>query len=546
MMKFNKAFLALAVSSTLVACGGGSSGIAGVSSPTGGAGAGGGSATCVDTFVETPPELIGGVLQSTISGRACENVELSSGIRYILGANVFIGGGDRMLEAGESVDPVILSILPGADIRGIQGTSIIVTRGSRIEANGLRDNPITFSSLDDNFDGQQEWGGIVVQGFAPQTSPAVGGGLCSSNGATCNVQGEGGDFIGFYGGTNAADNSGTFRYVRIAEGGAPTADPGNEINGLTLQGVGYGTTVEFVQVHNNRDDGIEWFGGTVNAKYLVLTNNDDDDIDFDEGYVGNIQHALVIKDQVATSPVGSNDPRGIEANSDGTGSVSATEASLSNVTIVGGTASGGQDALRLRGGVTVNLYNTVLDNYQDCLRAEDGEAFDTSDPMNITRSVIAPTDVNLTNVLGDCFRNYVSQNDTDVTIGGVEVQAVPTEPSNDGTTFTNSGDVDGDGSPATLEGGSVTGAPSGGITLTASFAAMDPVASLPALVAPTPVGNSGFTFDATDYAGAVDPDLMFDPMNPGALDGTGAGVWWAVWTLPGTVDVSALNANTDN
>ena len=75
------------------------------------------------------------------------------------------------------------------------------------------------------------------------------------------------------------------RYVRIAEGGL-VAGPDNEVNGLTLQGVGHGTTLEYIQVHNNLDDGIEWFGGTVNAKWVVLTNNDDDSLDYDEGYQG--------------------------------------------------------------------------------------------------------------------------------------------------------------------------------------------------------------------------------------------------------------------
>ena len=91
-----------------------------------------------------------------------------------------------------------------------------------------------------------------------------------------------------YGGNNPADDSGIIRYVRIAEGGL-IAGPNNEINGLTLQGVGHGTLIDYVQVHGNQDDGIEWFGGTANVKHAVLTNNDDDDIDFDEGYQGNIR-----------------------------------------------------------------------------------------------------------------------------------------------------------------------------------------------------------------------------------------------------------------
>ena len=98
-----------------------------------------------------------------------------------------------------------------------------------------------------------------------------GTGPCFGTGTVCNVAGEGGTVVGNYGGNDPADNSGMLRYVRIAEGGL-VAGPNNEINGLTLQGVGHGTSIEYIQVHGNLDDGIEWFGGTVNVRYAVLTN----------------------------------------------------------------------------------------------------------------------------------------------------------------------------------------------------------------------------------------------------------------------------------
>ena len=101
-------------------------------------------------------------------------------------------------------------------------------------ADAYANNPITFSSLDDNYDGTGEWGGVIVQGFAPQYGQG-GTGACFADGeAWCNVLGEGGDFVQEYGGSNPADDSGIIRYVRIAEGGL-IAGPNNEINGLTLQ-----------------------------------------------------------------------------------------------------------------------------------------------------------------------------------------------------------------------------------------------------------------------------------------------------------------------
>ncbi len=251
-------------------------------------------------------------------------------------------------------------------VRAFDTGSLIVTRGSKLMAEGTAAQPITFSSLkDDNLDGEGEWGGVIIQGFAPQYGKA-GTGACFGTGTVCNVKGEGGTIVGNYGGNDPADNSGNLRYVRIAEGGL-VAGPNNEINGLTLQGVGYGTKIDYIQVHGNRDDGIEWFGGTVNVTHVVLTNNDDDDIDFDEGYKGNIQFAIARKDPNKSAPTGSNDPRGIEANSSDAEYAPETEAALANILILGSdvnnsttSTAGQQPGMRLRGAVNVTIYNTAV------------------------------------------------------------------------------------------------------------------------------------------------------------------------------------------
>ena len=171
-------------------------------------------------------------------------------------------------------------------------------------------------------------------------------------------------------------DSGIIRYVRIAEGGL-IAGPNNEINGLTLQGVGHGTLIDYVQVHGNQDDGIEWFGGTANVKHAVLTNNDDDDIDFDEGYQGNIQYALIIKNQTPNAtPIGSNDPRGLELNSSDEDYTPETAGVIANVTIVGGDAanSAGEFGMRLRGSVTAAIHNSAVTGYDvTCARIDDSD-----------------------------------------------------------------------------------------------------------------------------------------------------------------------------
>ncbi len=248
----------------------------------------------------------------TISGLIDEDYTLVAGVEWRLDGEVLVGEGNRSVATDADVQAVrdagvTLTIRPGVHVRAFSTGSLLVTRGSKLEAVGSPAAPITFSSLgDDNFDGEGEWGGVVIQGFAPQYGQG-GTGACFGSGTVCNVQGEGGTVVGLYGGNDPADDSGSLRYVRIAEGGL-VAGPNNEINGLTLQGVGYGTRLEYIQVHGNLDDGIEWFGGTANLRYAVLTNNDDDDIDYDEGYRGNMQYVIVRKDPNKPAPTGSNDP----------------------------------------------------------------------------------------------------------------------------------------------------------------------------------------------------------------------------------------------
>ena len=129
------------------------------------------------------------------------------------------------------------------------------------------------------------WGGVIILGEASLNSQPN---VTQIEGIpTSEPRGE-------YGGTNDDDNSGTFRYASIRYGGS-NIGAGNEINGLTMGGVGRGTTIEYVEVFNNEDDGFEWFGGTVNGRYLVSAFNGDDAFDIDEGYRGNNQYVFAIQ-----------------------------------------------------------------------------------------------------------------------------------------------------------------------------------------------------------------------------------------------------------
>ena len=204
---------------------------------------------------------------------------------YILDGRVFV------------TDGVTLTIEPGTVIKGKaraaqDASALVIARGGRINAAGTAAEPIVFTAEADSLNGnlgQNDrglWGGVVILGRA-RTNTASGQGNIEGIPTT--------EPLGIYGGTDDADNSGVFRYVSIRHAGS-LLGPNNELNGLTMGAVGSGTTVEYVEVFANADDGFEWFGGTVNGKYLVSAFNDDDAFDWDEGYRGKLQFLFTIQD----------------------------------------------------------------------------------------------------------------------------------------------------------------------------------------------------------------------------------------------------------
>jgi hypothetical protein len=422
--------------------------------------------------------------QGTVTGTIDSDYTFIEEVQYVLSGVVTVGAGNVEITTQTEYETILangvtLTVEPGSDVKGTADGVLLVTRGSKLIADGYANNPITFSSLDDNYDGMGEWGGVVIQGFAPQYGQG-GTGACFADGESwCNVLGEGGDFVQEYGGSNAGDDSGIIRYVRIAEGGL-IAGPNNEINGLTLQGVGHGTLIDYVQVQGNQDDGIEWFGGTVNVKHAVLTNNDDDDIDFDEGYQGNIQYALIIKNQTpGATPVGSNDPRGIELNSSDDDYTPETAGVIANVTIIGGDAANYAEeyGMRLRGSVTAAIHNSAVTGYDvTCARIDDSDTDgDSSTPK-------LDTPITLNNFLCD-------------TAGVAFLKEQPIE----GSTVIEEG-ISFDENLAIVNTSALLSAPT-------AIAAHD--------------NGSAFIFDETRYIGAVDPSASVD--------------WWADWTIPGSV-----------
>jgi hypothetical protein len=221
---------------------------------------------------------------------------------------------------------VTLTIQPGTVIRGdaTNKGALIIERGGKLIANGTATQPIVFTS--NKAAGSRsygDWGGLIICGYATINQP----------GGTAIIEGGVGSVYG--GGTspNNADNSGSLTYVRIEFPGIAFA-ANNEINGLTLGGVGTGTTLDYIQVSYSGDDSYEWFGGTVNAKHLIAFRGWDDDFDTDNGFVGKVQFAVSLRDPSIADVSGSNS---FESDNDATGSSNTpvTRPIFSNVSVFG-------------------------------------------------------------------------------------------------------------------------------------------------------------------------------------------------------------------
>ena len=250
-----------------------------------------------------------------------------------------------------------LRFAPGSIIvsDSVRKGALIIERNSRLFAEGTASEPIIFTS--GKGPGRRipgDWGGIVLLGNAPTnrtTPPIIEGGI--------NVE---------YGGNIPADNSGILRFVRIEFAGI-AADPNSEINGLTMGGVGSGTTIENVQVSYGNDDAYEYFGGTVNCRNLIAFATADDDYDFDFGFVGRIQFAVALRDPLFVDPGDAGN--GVESDNDATGTnaVPFTRPNLSNFTFCGpngatGTLQNHNFNLRWRRATQFSLRNSILMGFQ--------------------------------------------------------------------------------------------------------------------------------------------------------------------------------------
>ncbi|NKI33646.1 hypothetical protein HFP89_00515 [Wenzhouxiangella sp. XN79A] len=246
--------------------------------------------------------------------------------------------------------------------------TFIVAQGGKVFAEGTQENPIVMRGF--LAQGRGEWGGVVVNGFAP-----ING--CAEGVEVCTAQGEGNS--GTYGGNDPDDSSGVFRYLIVSNAGILFNEE-NELNGIAFQGVGRGTTIEYVQVHLNTDDGIEFFGGTANAKRLVLTGIGDDSLDWTQGWQGKVQY-LVAKQYT------DDGDQGIEADNNGDANDSLPRALpfIANATFIGAQDTG----WLIREGTGVAIANSIVTGFGDaCVDIDQESTFNNSENLTFNNNII--------------------------------------------------------------------------------------------------------------------------------------------------------------
>ena len=424
-----------------------------------------------------------------LNGTYTSDLTLTAGNLYQLDGRVNIGNGNCLLvdadtcQGGAALVNATLTIQAGVEIQGLpsddplSASVLHVTRGSKINAVGTADAPIIFRGADDSAVAPGEWGGVQISGFAPHNA-------CDTD--PCNVDGEG--EAGFIGGDNAMDDSGVMRYVVLMENGVAINSDGDEINGLSLNAVGAGTEFDYIQIYQTSDDGVEFYGGTANMKHLVVSNANDDSVDWDEGYQGNLQYVLVKQ-----SASGSGEA--FEMDTEGT-LAWLSKPTLVNTTIVADKqANDSPFIMRFKdstGGFFHNTVVTVASDatgiFDECARIEDGAE------ANIGTALV--------------FNNWIQ------------------DCANDGTGGTLSNEASVGNSSIVVTAANLGANYSSGA---AEAAGLDPIdwsaiagaVAVPSTTSGDPIDFDASFFDATTYMGAVNPD--------------GSDDWWAGWTVPGSL-----------
>ena len=305
-----------------------------------------------------------------LSGVFTENLTLDPDVEYIVTGPVLMADGTSLtIPAGQTIKVQPVGV----------NAYIAIQQGARINASGTSTSPIVFTS-NSSSPSSGDWGGLVICGQAPINSTADG----STDTATSEVGGLS------YGGNIATDNSGILEYVRIEYAGG-AIDGNAELNGLSLYGVGSGTTIDFVQIYEGSDDGVEFFGGTVNVSHVAVVNAEDDSIDWTEGYTGTLTDVYV---QHGTSHDKAFECDGYNTDfSNVSGAFSAP--TINDVTVIG--ADDGSEAIRLRAGTQGLFTNVVVTDFDEAFDL-DGDLGDNPTGQGVIDGLLGVTDVTFNNV----------------------------------------------------------------------------------------------------------------------------------------------------
>ena len=287
-----------------------------------------------------------------VQGKITQNTHWTSESTYIIDGSVVVTNG------------ATLTIDPGTLIKAMPGempkvSMLVIAQDGKINAKGTANQPIVFTSLDDNITTVNEtsmlqasaqglWGGIVILGDAPLAPE-------SGEESTFYIGLDPSETSSYYGGNNSTHNGGVLEYVSIRHGGAHIGT-GNDSNGLTLCAVGSETTLNNIEIFANQDDGVEFFGGTVNASNILVYHQGDDGVDIDEGYAGTIENVKIV--------LGPSSDSGIEINA---GS-SSTRFRMANFSLIGDSETESQAILRIGEGASGAIDGLSVSNFSSAAK----------------------------------------------------------------------------------------------------------------------------------------------------------------------------------
>lgn len=313
-----------------------------------------------------------------ISGNYTQDLTLDASNSYIL-------NGPLVMTAGTTLTipacTTIKALATGAQ------TYIAIAQGAKIEANGTPSCPIVFTSNATN-PAPGDWGGLILLGRAPINSTT---GTATATSEIGNLP---------YGGNNANDDSGSLSYVRVEYSGG-AASSASENNGFSFYGVGDQTNVDHIQAYEGKDDGIEFFGGTVNASFVSSVNSQDDSVDWTEGYTGTLTNVYVKQNAEGDKAI-----EGDGFNSNGNVAGFFSNPTVTNLTVEGiGSATAGTEAIRLRVGTQGIFTNVHITGYAEGFDLDDMDTGNNvvSDDLQVTDVTFVDVTLKLKNDTGVTF-----------------------------------------------------------------------------------------------------------------------------------------------